>query len=412
MKILWAKANKILPVQSGGDIRSFNILRQLARQDEVIFLSYYNGPRDRNYEEELARQLPGSVCVCTGKRDNSAATRGLDYLFRLPSPIPYAVSRFESVRVQKKFEQCVAEMYPDIAICDFLDAAINFPVSLRVPSILFQHNVESEIWRRHAEISSGWLRRLIYQLEFAKMLRYERQILGRFDHVIAVSECDRRLMSVWTEVERISVVPTGVDLARFKPEENAPSVSPLVVFVGAMDWQPNVDAVGYFCKEIWPAVRARVPDAQFRIVGRNPGPRIHRLASTSVQISGSVPSVTQHLREAAVVVVPLRIGGGTRLKIYEAMAAGKAVVSTSIGAEGLDVKHGTDIWLADDASAFAGAVVMCLQDPTARHRLELAAATTAAKHDWSAVATRFRQILQAVAASARAQKVREFATTG
>jgi len=412
MKILWVKANKILPVHSGGDIRSFNILRQLAKQDEVIFLSYYDGPRDRDYEEELGRQLPGSVCVCTGKHNDSVVARGLDYLFRVPRPIPYAVSRFESVRVQKKLEQCIAETRPDIAVCDFLDAAINFPRSLGVASLLFQHNVESEIWRRHAETSTGWLRRRIYQMEFAKMLRYERGMLRKFDHVIAVSEHDRMLMSVWTEAARISVVPTGVDLARFTPAGNAQTANPLGVFVGAMDWPPNVDAMEYFCNEIWPAVQAKVPGAQFRIVGRNPGARIQRLASTSVQVTGSVPSVIEHLKEAAVVVVPLRIGGGTRLKIYEAMAAGKAVVSTTIGAEGLDVKHGTDIWLADDASAFASAMVRFLQDPAARRTLELAAAATAAQHDWSAVANKFRQILQLIGTSVRTQKVGELATAG
>jgi len=256
------------------------------------------------------------------------------------------------------------------------------------------------------------LRRWICELEFAKMLRYERETVRRFDHVIAVSEHDRALMSAWTDPARVSVVPTGVDLARFKAEENAQPAGPLVVFVGAMDWQPNVDAVEYFCSEVWPTVQAKVPGAQFRIVGRNPGARIQRLASASVQITGSVLSVVEHLREAAVVVVPLRIGGGTRLKIYEAMAAGKPVISTTIGAEGLDVKHGVDIWLADDAEAFAGAVVRFLRDEDARRSLGLAAATTAADHDWSAVATKFRQILQAMGTSARAQKVGEFATAG
>jgi glycosyltransferase involved in cell wall biosynthesis len=412
MKILWVKANKILPVHSGGDIRTFNIVRQLAKQDEVIFLSYYDGRKDRAYEEELKRQLPDSVCVCTGKHNDSAAARGLDYLFRLPSPIPYAVSRFESARVREKLERCIAEALPDVAICDFLDAAINFPRSLGVLTVLFQHNVESEIWRRHASTCTGWLRRQVYQLEFAKMLRYEREMVRRFDHVIAVSENDRTLMSAWTEAARLSVVPTGVDLARFKPEEKAQPAAPLVVFVGAMDWEPNVEGVEYLCREVWPAVQAKVPGAQLRIVGRNPGPRTQRLVCSSVQVTGSVPSVVEHLREAAVVVVPLRIGGGTRLKIYEAMAAGKAVVSTTIGAEGLDVKHGTDIWLADDADAFSSAVVKLLQDQEARHSLELAARTTAAQHDWSAVATRFRQIVQAIGSSARAQRVGELATAG
>ncbi len=412
MKILWVKANKILPVHSGGDIRSFNIVRELAKQDEVTFLSYYDGRKDREYEEELKRQLPDSVCVCTGKHNDSTAGRGLDYLFRLPSPIPYAVSRFESFRVREKLERCIAETHPDVAICDFLDAAINFPRSLDVPSVMFQHNVESEIWRRHAETCPGLLRRQVYRLEFAKMLRYEREMVRRFDHVIAVSENDRTLMSAWIGAARISVVPTGVDLARFKAEEKAQPAAPLVVFVGAMDWEPNVDGMEYFCSEVWPAVQAKVPEAQLRIVGRNPGQRTQRLASSSVQVTGSVASVVEHLREAAVVVVPLRIGGGTRLKIYEAMAAGKAVVSTTIGAEGLDVKHGTDIWLADDADSFSSAVVRFLQDGAARRSLEVAAGATAAQHDWSAVAAKFRQIVQAMGNSARANKVGELATAG
>src|SRR5579864_105085 len=256
MKILWVKANKILPAHSGGDLRSFNIVRQLAKQDEVIFLSYYDGRKDREYEEELKRQLPDSVCVCTGKHNDSAVARGLDYMFRLPSPIPYAVSRFESARVREKLERCMAEAHPDLAICDFLDAAINFPRSLGVASVLFQHNVESEIWRRHAATCTGLLRRQVYQLEFAKMLRYEREMVRRFDHVIAVSENDRALMSAWIEAARISVVPTGVDLARFTPEEKAQAADPLVVFVGAMDWEPNVEGVEYLCREVWPAVQA------------------------------------------------------------------------------------------------------------------------------------------------------------
>jgi polysaccharide biosynthesis protein PslH len=412
MKILWAKANKILPVHSGGDIRSFNIVRQLAKQDEVIFLSYYDGPKDQEYEEELRKQLPGSVSVCTGKHSNSPVARGLDYLFRVPSPIPYAVSRFESARVQTKLEQCIAQSHPDVAICDFLDAAINFPRSLGIPSVLFQHNVESEIWRRHAETCTGLLLRQIYQLEFAKMLHYERGMVRHFDHVIAVSEHDRKLMSAWTDSTRISVVPTGVDLARFKPQENAQPAGPLAVFVGAMDWPPNVDAVEYFCDDVWPVVQAKVPGAQFRIVGRNPGPRIQKLASASVQVTGSVPSVVEHLRDAAVVVVPLRIGGGTRLKIYEAMAAGKAVVSTTVGAEGLDVKQGTDIWLADNAEAFTTGVVKFLQDPAARQSLGMAAAASAAQHDWSSVAMEFRQILQIVGTLARSQNLDALATAG
>jgi glycosyltransferase involved in cell wall biosynthesis len=150
-----------------------------------------------------------------------------------------------------------------------------------------------------------------------------------------------------------------------------------------MDWAPNIDGVEYFCKEIWPHVLLQVPQARFRIVGRDPHVRVQKLASASVEVTGTVASIVDHLSEARVVVVPLRIGGGTRIKIYEGMAMGKATVSTHLGAEGLDVHHGRDILLADDPLRFAEHVIRLLCDEETRRKYETAAAATAQKYDWS-----------------------------
>lgn len=394
MRILWVKANKILPVHSGGNIRSFNLLRQLAVSDEVTFLSYYDGKVDHEYEKELETHLPGSICVCTGKRSESKWLRGADYVLRWLNAAPYSVSRFSSDRVRERINRCLELNPPDVVVCDFLDAAINFPPRLSIPAVLFQHNVESEIWRRHAETATRLGRKQIYRREFGRMLRYERAMVLKFDRVIAVSEHDRSLMGAWVDPARIDVVPTGVDLERFQADENSQPAGSLVMFVGAMDWEPNVDAVEHFCARVWPAIKEEVPEAKFRIVGRNPDRRVQKLRSQVVEVTGSVASVAEHLQEAAVVVVPLRIGGGTRLKIYEAMAAGKAVVSTTVGAEGLDVHNGRDIWLADDAGAQAEAVVALLRDRELRRRYERAAAAQAAKFAWPAVAEKFRLALR------------------
>jgi glycosyltransferase involved in cell wall biosynthesis len=398
LKILWVKANKILPAESGGAIRSYQILRRLASLHEVVFFSYYEGDPDPEYEDELARKFPGSVCVCTGKRGISSVARGLDYLARLAMPAPYAVGRFESVRVQEQLNNWFEEF--DVAVCDFLDAAINLPTRLSSPTVLFQHNVESEIWRRHAVTERNPAKRSFYRLEFRKMLRYEQSAIRKFHHIIAVSEHDRRLMGQWTDSARISVVATGVDLQQYCPALPSVAVEPLVLFVGAMDWEPNVDAVEYFCRDIWPLIQAKVPAARFRIVGRNPVRRVQRLASNSVEVAGQVLSVVDHLRESAIVVVPLRVGGGTRLKIYEAMATGKAVVSTSVGAEGLDVHPGQDIVFADDPVAFAGAVTMLLEDEELRRGYERVAAVHAAKYDWAAIGDHFAHVLETVAGTA------------
>jgi polysaccharide biosynthesis protein PslH len=397
MKILWVKANKILPVHSGGDLRSFNILRQLAVREEVVFFSYYGEPVDPEYERKLQEQLPGSVCVSTGRQQISRMERGMDYLLRLPSAAPYAVSRFASGKVRSRLKSCLTQLRPDVVVCDFLDAVVNFPEKLAIPSVLFQHNVESEIWRRHATNGASGARKLIYGLEFSKMLRYEQKAVRRFDHVIAVSEHDKKLMSAWVEPGRVTVVPTGVDAQQFSPGKQPGQEKPLAVFVGAMDWEPNVDAVKYFCAEVWPIVLAKVPGAHFRIVGRNPDRRVQGLAGPSVEVTGRVVSVVEHLREAAVVVVPLRVGGGTRLKIYEAMAVGKAVVSTTVGAEGLDVHHGRDVMLSDTPGSFAESVITLLTDAELRSRQGRAAAEVAANYGWPVIARKFGEVLQSVA---------------
>ncbi|MFZ0320832.1 MAG: glycosyltransferase [Candidatus Sulfotelmatobacter sp.] len=385
-------------MHSGGDIRSYNIARELARQHDLTFFSYYDGKRDCGYENALREQFPGSVCVCTGRSRERPLSRGLDYVARIPRRAPYAVSRFACGAVASQLNHWYDHDAFDVAVCDFLDAAVNFPKRLTIPTVLFQHNVESEIWRRHASNGSGPIKKAVYSFEFSKMLRYEQEMVRKFRHVIAVSEHDKKLMSAWVRPSRLSVVPTGVDTNQFHPGPKAAMEKPLVLFIGAMDWEPNVDAVEYFCREIWPGVQARVPEARFRIVGRNPGERVRRLAGNSVEVTGRVPSVIAHLHEATVVVVPLRIGGGTRLKIYEAMAAGKAVVSTSVGAEGLDVHHGLDIVLSDDPADFAQSVVTIALDATVREQLEGAAAELATNYGWPRIGATFGQILLTVAA--------------
>jgi len=400
VKILWVKANKLLPVTSGGDIRSYNLVRQLSRTHELTFFSYYDGKPDSAYERELARLMPGAICVCS-RRNDSTGARAVRYIFHLAEKAPFAVSRFESSGVRQRLRDCLRQRKFDIAVCDFLDAVVNFPARLSVPGVLFQHNVETEIWRRHAATEQNPAARLVYQLEFNKMRAYEKQAVGRFDHVICVSEHDRQLMSTWVAPSRITVVPTGVDLERYRPDGTPQKSLRDIVFTGAMDWEANVDAVEYFCRQIWPLVLAAVPDAKFRIVGRNPGARVRKLASDSVEVTGSVPSVVEYLQRAAVVVVPLRIGGGTRLKIYEAMATGSAVVSTSVGAEGLDVEAGRNIILENEPRNFAHAVTLLLRDGALRRRYEQAAAELAARYDWCSIALEFATVLQTVAARER-----------
>lgn len=393
MKILWVKPGKILPLDTGGKLRTYNILRHLSGRHQLTYVSYYVGAHDEAYERNVLDLFPGTVALHIAA-SNSALGRSLDYACRFFSEAPYAVSRFTAPQVRRLISPWISERRFDVAVCDFLASALNFPRQLDTPTALFQHNVETILWQRRAEQEMRWADRMISKIEYSKMRRFEPAQVRRFHHVIAVSEADREAMSSMVEASRISVVPTGVDLGQYRYDSKAAPSGPLVVFTGSMDWVPNIDGVEFFCKEIWPRVLERVPEARFRIVGRDPHPRVKKLASSTVEVTGSVPSIIDHLRKAAVFVVPLRIGGGTRIKIYEAMAVGKVTVSTTVGAEGLDVRHDHDILLVDDPLGFANAVASVLQQDGLRRRLEAAAASTAARYDWSVITEKFVEVLR------------------
>jgi len=222
------------------------------------------------------------------------------------------------------------------------------------------------------------------------MLRYESHALGQFDGVVAVSEADRHTFArLYPGVIRrpVHVVPTGVDTEFFSATPS-PAAGRALVFTGSMDWLPNEDAMAYFCREILPRIRADEPEVSLAIVGRAPTPAVQKLAADHrVTVTGRVDDVRPFMKEAAVYVVPLRIGGGTRLKIYEAMAMGRSVVSTTVGAEGLPVVSGRHVMIADEPHTFARTVVRLLRDVNRRRSLEAEGrALVVERYDWSAVA--------------------------
>ena len=390
------KAGKLLPVDTGGKIRSYNLLRHLSHAHEVTVLTYYGGKRDPAYESEIQQEFPGAHTIWTATLDGSALAQSVDYLQRFFQSAPFAVSKFTHPSVRDLLASWLAAGKYDAAICDFLSASLNFPQVLKTPTVLFQHNVETALWRRMAATESNPVKRFAFRLEASKMERYERSALHRFHHIIAVSDHDRQQMLDMDPSCNITVVATGVDTKKYAIALPASANPPRIVFTGSMDWEPNIDAVAHFCRNIFPRIRSEFPSAIFQVVGRNPHPRVKQLGSEHIQVTGTVPSVADYLRDATVVVVPLRIGGGTRLKIFEAMAMGKALVSTSIGAEGLDVQTGHDLILADDSESFAQAIVSLIRDAELRRKYEQAAAKLAARCDWSNVVQDFAAVLQKV----------------
>jgi glycosyltransferase involved in cell wall biosynthesis len=253
------------------------------------------------------------------------------------------------------------------------------------------------IWRRHAEHARDPLRKLYFRMQAEKMFAWERKACRSAGHIVAVSPADARLMRNLFGVESVSEIPTGVDLDHFAPPGPAAHTADLV-FVGSMDWLPNVDGVLHFAREVLPLIQRRRPGCTFAIVGRKPPARIQELARKipGVMVTGTVPDVRPYLWGSGVSVVPLRIGGGTRLKIYEAMAAGVPVVSTTIGAEGLDVHPPDDIRIADRPADFADHCLDLLEDREESRRMAARARRMVeANFSWERVARRFSDLLEA-----------------
>jgi glycosyltransferase involved in cell wall biosynthesis len=255
--------------------------------------------------------------------------------------------------------------------------------------------VESIIWKRHAEHARTLFLKMYFQSQYERMLRYEERVCQAVKRIVAVSDGDARAMQSLYGVRGVAAVPTGVDLDYFaaRPKITHPAG---LVFLGSMDWRPNIDAIRWFASDILPLIRRRLPECSLTIVGRRPTTEVLRLAvaDARIHVTGTVPDVRPYLWESAVSIVPLRIGGGTRLKIYESMAAKIPVVSTTIGAEGLDVRDGQNIALADSPEAFAERCVALLKDAEARRKQSQAAwEMVSACYSWEVVARKFEQLL-------------------
>jgi glycosyltransferase involved in cell wall biosynthesis len=392
MKILWVNSNFLHPTTKGGQIRTLEMLRHMHRRHEIHYAAF------ENPAEPEGPARAGEYCTRAYPiRFQAHNKRSLSFLFELAaglvSPMPVAISRHYSRAMARLLAGDLLRQGFDKVVCDFLSPAPHFPRLENV--ILFQHNVESMIWRRRVEQAGDSLRRFYLQLQARRMFAYEKQVCRRCGFVLAVSDIDSKLMREMFGVTRVASVPTGVDTEYFTPPANPEPVADLV-FVGSMDWAPNVDGVQWFIEEILPLIRAVRPELRFLVVGRSPDARMQALAreNPGVQFTGTVPDVRPYLWGATASVVPLRIGGGTRLKIYESMAAKVPVVSTTIGAEGLPVRHQEHFLAADDPQSFAQACLRYLDDELYRRRIaETARQYVSASFSWDSVARQFEKLL-------------------
>lgn len=392
MKILFANKRILFPTDSGGLVRTLNIVRSLARWHELTYLCNLQPGQEAGADQMRALGLHlETVPWIEVPREDWRFYR--DLARNLLSRDPFnAAKDFDPALRRRAAELLAAENF-DLIVCDFVQMARNVVGLPGPPAVLFQHNVEAEIFERHARTDSGWVRRRFMAYQAAKMRVFEAWAGGQFARVVAVSDRDRDQFRSRYGWQHVDTIDTAVDIDYYRPQTGEESPHTMV-FVGSLDWLPNQDGLSWFVSEVWPLIRSQVPDAVFRIVGRNPSRSMLELGAVpGIELVGGVPDTRPWLARSSLVVVPLRIGGGTRLKVFEAMAMGKPVVSTTLGAEGLAVESGNNIALADGPAALAEAVTQLLQNPPARHQMGLAARRLVEeKFSAESVARQFEQI--------------------
>lgn len=408
------------PPHQGTTIRNYNLITNLAADFEVHLLCFEQPGDDPPSNSPLSR-----YCAVVDSVPSPARSLSRRAVTTLTSPSPDMALRLASRTFQAQLGMLLERYRYDLVQIEGIEMAphglwlVHHPlwrsaqqkenrpeIPIGRPRLVFDnHNAEYVLQRRAWETDirqpRRWHAAAYSYIQWNKLQRYERQVCQRCDRVIAVSDADRQALLGLDPKLNITVVPNGVDLdyyaAYSRPRDpQAPDYGPnALIFTGKMDFRPNVDAVVWFAQEVFPLIRRQTPDACFVVVGKEPHSRVQELAGLpGVIVTGYVPDIRAHIAAAAVYVVPLRIGGGTRLKVLEAMAMRSAIVSTRLGCEGFPLAGGDAVVaFADEPDAFAEAVVRLLRDPAQRQAMGAAGRQFVEEHyGWGAIVPRMKAV--------------------
>jgi glycosyltransferase involved in cell wall biosynthesis len=386
--ILFVTPNLPIPTSSAR-VRPFNLIKQLATRHQVSALSFIQ-PSEYSMLEALEPycQRIELVPLRSFRHLGKWRNRVQGWLLLLLGRRPRALYTFPVKMMREPLRNMVQTSDLDVVHFEQLYLAELRSEVRQLPAVLGEQNVEFQVIKNLQQVSSSPIHKIRDELSWRKMLAFETRSIRQFPVCLAVSEQDASLLREVSGDTEVHVVTNGVDSRAFAPKAAGRRTLNTVLFFGTLNYGPNRDGIGWFCRDVWPVIHSARPDARLEIVGIDPPPDVMVLNELpGVEVTGFVPDIRSKLWTATLGIAPLRWGGGTRLKILEALAAGCPVVSTSAGAEGLDLKDGREILIADTADEFARAVIDLLQDPAKRAELSAAGQhSVAAKYDWSVIA--------------------------
>jgi polysaccharide biosynthesis protein PslH len=402
VRVLWLSHIVPYPPTAGNARRSFSLIRELSRRHEILLLAF-NQRALLPLPEQVVESATALARYCRVVEtldvpyDRSRSRRLALLMSNLVRSAPYSAQAIHSIAASNAIKRAIVEHSPHVVHCDTIELAAFRHLFAHTPRVLNHHNIESHLLGRRAALTRDPLRRSYLRLQTRKLRRYEMNAAASFTSNLVVSDVDEMMLKSIAPGCRVEIIPNGVDTDVFVPTDNTALANNLV-FVGSLRWFPNHDAVSYFLHEIWPLVMARLPSASLRLVGSGDIALAGVPAAHQIQRIGHVADVRPYLSEAAAVIVPLRVGGGTRLKILEALACGKAVISTTLGAEGLPVLHERDILLADSPREFVSQIIRVCTDPALRRSLGLRGRRLVEERfSWQSIGEKLEAVLASLA---------------
>lgn len=399
-RLLWINCRLLHPLIGGDRLRTYHMLRILKRDFEITYLCPTTVDDARDAADKASEYCDHLVAF-----PHRFSRRGsLEFVWgafknSLWGQLPYMAQRYVSPEITSWISQHSGGTTFDLIVSDYLVSWAHLkqlPSPPQAPVVAFQHNVESLIWRRHAATVKSPLKRWIFQREAQLTETMESDCAAAVAGQVTVSPDETRYFQVERGMPNVlGDVPTGVDSTYFTPSTQREPHT--VAFLGSMDWEANRQAVRSFLKECFPAIRAEFSDAKFIVIGRNPPADLKELATQSPNliVTGTVPDVRPYLAQASVMILPLQVGGGTRIKVFEALAAGLAIVSTTVGVEGLPVQHDEHALIADTMPAFTEATLSLLRQPERARRLGLEGRRLVEENfSWEAASQKFKALCE------------------
>jgi glycosyltransferase involved in cell wall biosynthesis len=364
MNILFLSQENPYPPDGGHFIRTYNILKMLAAKNKIFFVATANTDLRIQYKHGI-ENLCENVDIFVVPHGNSRLRYLFSLILNIFSPLPYSAYKnyFDDVKI--KIKQYMSNYKIDLIHVDILPLALYRQDVDNVPNILVNHNVESLRLYRWMKVEKNLFIKLYLYHQYLKLYRFEKQMCPKFERCIVVSEEDQKILEKMCNKKNFEILPNGVDIEYFNPQNNIRMIENSLVWVGGM-WHPyNIDAVNYFLDDIFPIIKTEIPEVKVSFIGGHPTSKLMKYSENhpNIKVVGYVEDVRQYMQEASVFIAPIRSGSGTKIKVLNALAMECAVVTTTVGAEGINVKPDIDIMIANTDREFAQKTVFLLRHP-------------------------------------------------